>query len=167
MSPKISAHILVLGLGNILLQDEGVGVHIVRKLENDYRFDPHIDIVDGGTMGMDLIPYFDHRKRVIIIDVVNFGKMPGYVQKLNDHEILTTINTKLSEHQSGLRDVLSTLKLMEIEPDKIILFGIQPKSVDMGLKSSSDLQPAIEKVLTLILNTLNNWGVNYQLKHNN
>lgn len=167
MSPKISAHILVLGLGNILLQDEGVGVHIVRKLENDYRFDPHIDIVDGGTMGMDLIPYFDHRKRVIIIDVVNFGKMPGYVQKLKDHEILTTITTKLSEHQSGLRDILSTLKLMEIEPDKIILFGIQPRSVDMGLKLSSDLQPAIEKVLTLILNTLNNWGVNYQLKHNN
>jgi hydrogenase maturation protease len=79
--------IAVLGLGNILLSDEGLGVHAAAALARYYTFSPPIDILDGGTLGLDLLPFFQARDRILIIDAVNFGKPPGYLAAFKGAEI--------------------------------------------------------------------------------
>ncbi|MBC8322380.1 MAG: HyaD/HybD family hydrogenase maturation endopeptidase [Candidatus Marinimicrobia bacterium] len=162
-----SPDILVMGLGNILLQDEGVGVHIVRKLEKKFHFNPLIEIVDGGTIGIELLSNIEGKKKVLFVDAVNFGKKPGHIQKLIGEEIMTVMLTKLSEHQTGLTEILSTAKLMDIKNEELILLGVQPSSIDMGLDLSNDLETACEKVIDVILDILDSWGVSYWSHHQN
>jgi hydrogenase maturation protease len=84
--------VVVLGLGNILMEDEGIGVHAVNHLEENYRFKPEIEIVDGGTSGLDLLPFFGTEKSILLIDAVNFDMAPGTVGVLEDDDILAQLD---------------------------------------------------------------------------
>jgi len=76
----------LLGIGNILLKDEGVGVHVVNAMKESYTFSPEVEIIDGGTLGLDLLPFVEGRERLLIIDAVNFGKAPGYIGVLENEK---------------------------------------------------------------------------------
>ena len=77
----------LLGIGNILLKDEGVGVHVVNAIKEGYTFSPEVEIIDGGTLGLDLLPFIEGKEGLLIIDAVNFGKDPGYIGILENEEI--------------------------------------------------------------------------------
>ena len=79
--------VTLIGLGNLLMRDEGVGVQAVRAIEERYEMPPGVEIVDGGTSGLDLLPYIEGRDRVLFVDAVNFGKEPGYIEVLENREI--------------------------------------------------------------------------------
>ena len=108
MEPKIT----LIGLGNILLRDEGVGVHAVRYLEAHYESPPGLEVVDGGTSGLDLLPYIENRDRVLIVDAVNFRKEPGYIGVLKNQEVPALFALKDSLHHLGLMDVLAAAQLL-------------------------------------------------------
>jgi len=152
--------ITVLGLGNILMQDEGIGVYIANLLKINYKFEPPIQIIDGGTTGTDLLPYFENSDNVLIIDAVNFEKYPGYIKTIKNDEILVTLTAKISMHHLGLSDVLSVTKLLNIEPSEIYLVGIQPASLELGLEVSDEIKNLSEKILEIILTVLQTWGIN-------
>ena len=113
----------VIGLGNILLTDEGVGVHAVNAIREKYRFSPEVEIIDGGTLGLDLLPYFEGRDSVLLIDAVDFGKEPGYIGILDNDAIPSVLLSKISVHHVGLSDVLFAAKLMDITPPTIRLIS--------------------------------------------
>ena len=98
MAPKVT----LIGLGNILLQDEGVGVQAVKYIQERYEVPPELEIVDGGTSGLDLLPFIEGRDRVLFVDAVNFGKEPGYIGVLKNAEIPAFFGAKSSLHHLGL-----------------------------------------------------------------
>ena len=156
---KTESKVAVIGVGNILLQDEGVGIHIVNALIKDYRFDPPIEIVDGGTTGMDLIPYFEENDKIIIVDAVNFDKEPGFIGSIENEDILTVLTTKLTMHHLGLTDVLSTMKVHDIKPEQMFLLGIQPDSMELDMELTDVIADRIPRMMEVLQQKLAEWGV--------
>ena len=149
--------ILILGVGNLLLSDESVGVHIVNQLERDYDFPPGVELVDGGTAGMELLDFIASREHVLIVDAVLTGDAPGTVVTLKDDEVPALFNNKVSPHQLGLCDLLGALKLTDESPQNIFLVGVVPESVDPGLDMTSTVSravPAMKQALLAHLATL-------------
>lgn len=157
-------NIAILGVGNLLMKDEGIGVHIVQLLEKNYTFDPEVEIIDGGTSGSELYGFFDKHDKMIIVDAVNFGKEAGFIGTIENDDILSQLNTKLSMHNLGLTDVLSHVKLLDIEPSEICLVGIQPELIEYGMELSKTISDKMNRILEVIFSKLAEWKVTYQLR---
>jgi len=154
-----TSEITILGIGNLLMGDEGVGIHAMNTLQESYTFSPAINFVDGGTIGIDLIPYFEECKKMIIIDAVDSQEDPGYIVTLVNEEIHFRFNTKLSLHHAGLSDVLSIIKLQEIDAPDLILIGVQPKIVEMGIELSDIIGGKMDQIISLMVSKLEEWGI--------
>jgi hydrogenase maturation protease len=153
-----------LGLGNILLKDEGVGVHAVNAIKGRYSFPPDVEVIDGGTLGLDLLPLIEKRDRLLFVDAVDFGKEPGYIGIVDDDAIPSTLLAKMSVHHIGLSDVLFAAKLLDIKPVKIRLVGIQPLSLEVGLEMTDCISGKLEEVIAMVINTLKEWNVECALR---
>lgn len=151
--------IAVLGLGNILLQDEGVGVHAIEAIRKDYAFPKNVRLIDGGTMGLDLISFIEGMDKVIIIDAVNFKKAPGTIAIIEDEDIPAFLSAKLSVHQIAFPDVLSALKLLGTMPAKMTLIGIQPEIIETGIEMSEAVNKKFDKLIRTVIEKLNEWGI--------
>lgn len=159
--------ITVLGLGNILLRDEGVGVHAIEELRKAYDFPENVEIIDGGTMGLDLLPFIEGADKLLIVDAVNLKKEPGTIAIIEDNGIPAFVSTKLSVHQIGLPDVIYALKLMDLTPPMMTLVGIQPGSFETGLGMSDAINSNFGQFLNAIISKLNEWGVEVKCKVQN
>ncbi len=151
--------ILLIGLGNILLRDDGVGVHVIRSLGQKYYFIPHVEVIDGGTMGLDLLPFFESADKVLIVDAADFAVEPGHISEIEDDEIPNFVQSKFSVHQIGLSDLLSALKMIDIRPSKICLIGIQPESIDVGLNMTDRISLKMDQLISMAIRKLEEWGV--------
>ncbi|MBI5664864.1 MAG: HyaD/HybD family hydrogenase maturation endopeptidase [Nitrospirae bacterium] len=151
--------IAVFGIGNILLSDDGVGVHTVNKLINEYQFPGNVELIDGGTKGLDLLPLFENRDRVLIIDAANFKKEPGTIDMVAGDRIPSFLSSKLSVHQIGLPDMLFAAKLMDIMPSEICLIGIQPLSMETSADMSNLISGKMGALISRVLEKLTEWGV--------
>lgn len=152
-------NIAVFGIGNILLGDDGVGVHAVKKLMNDYEFPEFVELIDGGTKGLDLLPLFENRDKVLIIDAANFKKEPGTIDMVDGDALPAFLSSKLSVHQIGLPDMLFAARLMEITPPEMCLIGIQPKSMETSTELSDIVSKNVGTLLGKVLQKLKEWGV--------
>jgi hydrogenase maturation protease len=159
-----SGRINVLGLGNILLTDEGVGVHAVNAIKQRYTFSPEIELIDGGTMGLDLLPIFQTQDKILIIDAVDFRKEPGHVGIIEGDNIPSVLNTKLSVHHIGLSDLLFAAKLTRTTPLEVCLVGIQPKSFALGLDMTDEVRVKLDSVIDLAIQRLKEWNVECVLR---
>ncbi len=159
-----SGRVAILGLGNILLSDEGVGVHAVNAIRKRYTFSPEAEIIDGGTMGLDLLPLFQDRGRILIIDAVDFRKSAGHIGVFEGDAIPSVLNAKLSVHHIGLSDLLFTAKLTRAAPPEVCLIGIQPKSLEVGLDMTQEIQAQLDSIISLAVQRLTAWGVGCSLK---
>lgn len=153
------AKILVLGLGNILLQDEGVGVRVIERLQADYVFSDDVFVLDGGTLGLDLLAYIEDYSRIIIVDAVKAGKETGTLIRLVNDEIPAFLGPKVSPHQVGLQDLLALAKLRGHFPDEVILWGIQADIFQPGLELNSAVAAQVETLCARVLEDLARWGV--------
>jgi hydrogenase maturation protease len=154
----------IIGLGNILLKDEGVGVHVVNTIRERYTFSPEVQIIDGGTLGLDLLPFFEGKQEILIIDAVDFRKEPGHIGMLEDDAIPSTLFSKLSVHHIGLSDVLFAAKLKDLTPSKLCLIGIQPQSLEVGLEMTDCIRDRIEDVIALTIKKLKEWNIQCALQ---
>ena len=154
----------ILGVGNILMQDEGVGVHLIQDLTENYSFDPQTALIDGGVMGIDLLPYFDEYDRMIILDAVEFDKEPGFIDVIENENILALFTTKMSLHHLGLKDVLSYAKLLDQQPDEMCLIGMQPHEIQMKMELSETAAGKMEEMKGLVIKKLEGWGIKVRQK---
>lgn len=150
---------LILGIGNILLSDEGVGVRVVQHLEKSADFTPHFDIVDGGTCGMELLDVLANREYVIIIDAVIANKQPGEILVLKDEQVPALFSRKISPHQLGICDVLSALKLTDEYPKHLCLIGIQPASLEPHIGLTEALENILPSVFQCLSCQLREFGL--------
>jgi len=151
--------ISVLGIGNLLLGDEGAGVRAVNVLRDEYRFPDHVRFIDGGTMGLDLLPFIEGSERLLILDAVDFRAKPGTVGVVEGVNLRAFLDTKLSVHQIGLPDMLFAAAFTGITPPEMCLVGIQPGRLETGLKMTADLEDNFQAFLDAALARLDKWGV--------
>jgi hydrogenase maturation protease len=155
----MAGKILVLGVGNVLLSDEGAGVRAVEQLQRRYVFPPQVEFVDGGTMGLDLLGYLDDASHLFIIDAILSGKPPGSViiEKLLDPPAY--FRQKISPHQIGLSELLAVAAMQDCLPPSITLFGIVPLDLSTGIEMSPEANAAVEQVVLAVVKELALMGV--------
>ena len=159
--------IVVLGLGNILLRDEGVGVRVIEELKNKYSFSPSIRIVDGGTLGFSLINEIEGCKKLIVVDAVKTGSEPGTMYRFTRDDIRCQITQKMSAHDIGFLEVLEQWKVLGIAPE-IIFLGIEPEDMDSwGMQLSACIQGKVPRLIELVIKELENAGVTTKRKYLN
>ena len=153
------SRVCVIGLGNLLLGDEGVGVHAVDLLAARYTFTPSVDLVDGGTLGLDLLPFLEGRDRVLLIDAADFGRPPGHIGFLESPELPATLFARPSVHHIGLSDLLSAASLLGTRPSSLRLIGVQPLSLEPGIGLSGIIADRMEILIETVLDVLHEWHV--------
>jgi len=157
---------ILIGLGNILMGDEGIGVHAVKAMEARFEIPPELEVVDGGTAGLDLLPFFEGRDRVLLVDAVDFGAEPGFMGELSNEAIPARFGkNKASLHHIGLAEVLALAQLQNILPREICLIGIQPLSMDPGLELTERLQEKFEALIECVRAKLGEWGIQLEPRH--
>jgi hydrogenase maturation protease len=145
---------LVLGLGNVLLQDEGLGVRALERLTARYDMPAGVRAIDGGTLGLDLLPYLEDVRALIVIDAVRTGRPAGSLIRLVDQEIMPLLALKLSVHQVGLRELLGVSQLMGTHPPRVVLWGMEPGCMDWGLSLSPAVDTALDDLVEAVAGEL-------------
>jgi hydrogenase maturation protease len=151
--------VLVLGIGNLLWADEGFGVRAVEALNQRYRFPAGVELMDGGTLGLSLLPYVETSRRVLVFDAVDFGLEPGEVKVLRDAEVPKWGARKMSPHQNGFNDVLALAHLHGCAPEQIAAIGVQPQTLDdFGGSLTECVRARLDDAITLAALELAHWG---------
>ncbi|MBW2467169.1 MAG: HyaD/HybD family hydrogenase maturation endopeptidase [Deltaproteobacteria bacterium] len=149
---------LVLGVGNVLLTDEGVGVRALKELERRFSFSDDVELLDGGTSGIELLRHIQGRDNLIIIDCMTFDQPPGTVYKVENEDVPAAFRTRISPHQLGLSDLLAALMLTDGLPENLVLFGVEPESIDIGLELTTTVESSLDKLITAIAEELRRIG---------
>ena len=150
--------ILVLGLGNILLSDEGVGVRIVEALGASHELPEEVELLDGGTSGMDLLDTVADRDCLIVADAVNADGPAGRLIRLEDNDIRMLFETRFSPHQLGLSDLLANLRLIGKAPRRILVIGVVPENLGLGLDLSPAAAGGRDAAVSMIVDELTRLG---------
>ncbi len=146
--------VLVLGVGNILLGDEGIGVHVVRELEEE-KLSGNVELMDAGTGLFSIAHLLKKRKKVIVIDAAKGGEEPGTIYRILPSQIKNEHNKILSMHEIGLRECLTTLEQEGVSQD-IVIIGIEPDLIDWGIQLSSRLQQKLPEIIRAVLSEISN-----------
>ena len=146
--------ILVLGVGNLLLKDEGVGVHLAQRMMK-MDLPENVEVVDGGTATLDILPLVDGVDRLIIVDALKGGETPGTIYKLTPEDIVQDNQEPLSLHQIDLLQMLDMCALIGSKPSTVII-GIEPKEVDFAVELSPEVEGMIPRVIELVLKEVTN-----------
>lgn len=143
---------VIVGVGNLLLKDEGIGVHVVRALQ-ELNLPHDIQVIDGGT-SPDLPYYLKDVDKLIIIDAVKAGGKPGVIYRLHPHDLNIESKGIISAHELGLGQSLKIMSLMGSEPKEIVIIGIEPKEIDWGTEVSAELQQKIPEIVNAVLDEI-------------
>ena len=145
--------ILVLGIGNILLRDVGVGVHVIKQLQ-ERSLPDSVEVIDGGTAGADLLDIVADREKVIVIDAVHTNCKPGTILRFTPDELVPDEQAHISLHQFGIIETLQMAKQLGCAPKNVVFLGITPADISAGLELCEQLAKSIPDVIELIMNEL-------------
>jgi len=141
--------ILIVGIGNILCRDEGIGVHVIQEME-DMELPGHIKLLDIGTSTPDLISLLEGVKKLIIIDALKAGRSPGAISRCKPEDLLANEEGPISLREIGLIETLNMAKKMGKEIDAVII-GVEPKVLDWGVELSGELKKQIPAIIEAVL----------------
>lgn len=147
--------IKIIGIGNMVRQDEGVGVHLLKVLEN--HLPPEIELLDGGTGGLNLLDYVENAGKLLILDAVDAGQPPGAVVVWRQEQVPYFLAGKMSVHQVGFAEVLHLAKFRGSYPGEIAVVGIQPQTLDWGTELTEPVRAAIPAAVAEVMKVLEEW----------
>ena len=150
----------IMGVGNILLRDEGFGVKLLYLMKAKYNFPENVVLIDGGTAGIFLSPEIDYLDKLLIVDVVKAEGKPGDIKIYEKEDFfIDRLPLKLSPHQLGLQEVLLLNEMKGTCPEEIKLVGIIPESIETGTFLTPELEKKIPEVERLVLEILKGWEI--------
>ena len=152
------AKTVVLGVGNILLSDEGFGVRVAEALSQRFRFPDAVEVLDGGTLGIELMRFLDGAQRLILIDAIH-GTEPGSFRIIQGDDVRLYFQEKVSLHEMGIQEVLASLVVMEKPIAEIVVIGVVPVSLDIGLDLTPLVASRIDEAVTSVIRQLHDWGL--------
>lgn len=159
MEGLYTKEITVLGVGNTILTDEGFGVHVVEHLKNHYAFDDRVQLIDGGTLGIELTHFITGTQKLLIIDSIDGGLAPGTIYRLSGEDIKAHFKQKISAHEVGIEEVLTLLELTGKAIPEVIVIGAQPYVLDAGVGLSDDMKKILPSIVSGAIEILTAWGV--------
>jgi len=142
--------LLVLGLGNVLLGDDGVGPAVIARLQEGHVAAPGSRVLDGGTLGLSLLPYLEDARMVILVDAVAADAPAGTLVRLDGADVGPAVMTRLSPHQVGVADLLEGARWHDREPVRLVLLGIVPESIELGVGLSPAVARALPDLVALV-----------------
>ena len=134
MSP--APRLLVLGLGNVLCGDDGLGVAAVARLGERFEIAPEVRVADGGTLGLALLGLFDGVEDALLVDAILADAPPGSLVRLEGEAVAPAARERLSVHQVGVSDLLDALRLLGSLPRRLALVGLVPERIELGMQRS-------------------------------
>jgi len=147
---------IVLGLGNVLMSDEGLGIHALRRLLASGRLDPEAQAIDGGTMGLELLSLAAGARRLLVIDAIDLDAAPGELLRV-DGEALAAMQGEGSAHSLGLGDLLLAMRMLGEQPEDVVVLGLQPDRVSLGTATSEAVEQALPMLVEAALEQLDRW----------
>lgn len=147
----------VIGLGNPLMGDDGFGLVALARLRDEWTLEG-VELVDGGTWGMSLLPLIEDSDRVVLLDAIAAGARPGEIVVLERDRLPIYLTRKLSPHQVDLRDVLAAAEWRGKLPTETVAIGVDPQSVQLGLELSPEVDRAVDTAVGVVIARLVRWG---------
>jgi hydrogenase maturation protease len=145
--------ILIMGVGNILLKDEGIGVHVVGRLK-EMSLPENVEVLDGGTAGLDLVDFMENRRKLIVIDAVKSGGKPGTIYRLTEENLKIKPKAIISFHEIDFLDALYMSDVMKNKPEEVIVIGIEPKDMSDGIDLSPEIEERIPRIIEIVMEEL-------------
>jgi len=156
--PTSDHRVVVLGLGNMLMADDGVGLAALERLQEEWFVPRDVSLVDGGTWGMNLLHIVEGADRLLIFDAIDAGRPPGSLVRLEKDDIPRFLAQKVSPHQIDLREVLALAELRGMLPPYLVALGLQPERVELSTELSSAVASHLEELVGAGVATLEQWG---------
>ena len=151
--------VTILGIGNIILRDEGFGVRVAEYLDKHYEFPESVQIVDGGTLGIELTQYVTGTEKLLVIDSINGGAEPGTTFRFHNDDVMEHFQDKFSAHEVGIQDVLGLLTVTGHKIPEVVVIGAQPYDVEAGVELSDGMMELLPQMVEQALAELKNWGI--------
>ncbi len=148
----------MIGLGNIVLSDDGLGIHVVRRLRDSCRREHCVELTEGGTAGLLLLPHLAEAHRAIIVDAIDIGAPAGTLVRLEGEEWASAFSSCVSPHEIGLRDLLGAAWISGAWPQQLVIHGAQPASIGIGVTLTRSVAAAVDPLLRAIMAELEAWG---------
>lgn len=155
----MSRPVVVLGLGNLLMRDDGVGVFALAQLAGDPRLPEGARLLDGGTLGLSLLPYVQSAPDLVLIDAVRGDGPPGTLVCLEGDEVPGAVRDRLSVHQVGVADLVAGARLLGGWPERIVLCGVVPEEIELGVELSPAVRAAVPGLVAMVLGELERLAV--------
>lgn len=150
---------VILGVGNTIRADEGIGVHVVEALERDYGLPEGVVAIDGGTSSMEMLEDLSDLDFLLVIDAVNDGKSPGSLVRLEGEQVPVFFRRNLSPHGIGLSDVLASLEFMGKSPKETLVLGLQPVSMALSTELTAEASARVPELVVQIVAELTARGL--------
>lgn len=150
--------LLILGLGNVLCGDDGVGVAAVERVRRSYHLPPSVRVLDGGTLGLTLLGQFEEADDVILVDAVRTDEPPGTPVRLEGEAVAPAVRERLSVHQIGVADLLDALRWMDAFPRRLVLLGLVPRTLELGLGRSPEIDAGLDGLIDNIASEARRMG---------
>jgi len=162
--PKMSSgRTVVLGLGNPLMGDDGLGLAALERLREQWEI-PGVELVDGGTWGMNLLPLVEESTNLILLDAIRSGDAPGTLVEWERDRLPRYLSLKLSPHQIDLREVLALAEWRDTMPEEVVAIGLAPRDVVMTPALSPEVEAGLERMVEATLRYLAWWGFGAERK---
>ncbi len=158
--PELS-ELLILGLGNVLLGDDGLGAAAVVELKHNYEIAPGVRVEDGGTLGLALLGLFVESRHVILVDAIRANAQPGTLVRIDGDEVAPAVRERLSPHQVGVADLLDAARLIDSFPASVTLLGLVPERMDLSIERSDPVNEGLDGLVEAIVREAR--GLGYEL----
>ena len=153
------AEVTILGVGNVILRDEGFGVRVAEYLDSHYDWPDSVQIVDGGTLGIELTQYVTGTEKLLVIDSINGHAAPGTVFRFENDAVMAHFQDKLSAHEVGIQDVLALLTVTGHKIPDVVVIGAQPYDLEAGVELSAGMKAIFLQIVERALRELAAWGI--------
>lgn len=150
--------VLVLGLGNVLLGDDGLGAAAVARIEREFRIPPRVRLEDGGTLGLSLLGLLAESDHVILVDAVRADSPPGTLIRLDGADVSDAVRDRLSPHQVGVADLLDAARLIDSYPATVTLLGLVPDFIDLSVARSSAVDDRLDELVAAVVREVQSLG---------
>jgi hydrogenase maturation protease len=151
--------VVVLGLGNLLRRDEGLGIRALERLRDTYALPENVQLVDGGTLGLELMSYVESAGRLLVLDAMLTEGPPGTLMRLAGADVPAYLGVKTSPHEVALPDLLAVARLRGLEPREVVVLGMQPAALELGWELSDVVEAQLDTLVDAAVDELRRWGL--------
>jgi hydrogenase maturation protease len=163
--PLTGQHVVVLGMGNLLRRDEGLGIRALERLEACFHLPDAVKLVDVGTLGLELLSYLEDATHLLVLDAALTDGPPGTLLRVAGEEVPAFFGMRTSPHEIGLADLLAVTRLRGTAPREVVVLGMQPEVIELGWELSDAVSAHLDELVAAAAEELTRWEIVLEPQH--